>query len=125
MMDITNHYVMEGVKGGLLKLILFLVIITRSFKAIGWGIRGEWAEKPAKFFVWAMGVSLFAHCLSFLSIVYFDQTIVVWYWLLACITCVASLASERKPSPGTVNLSSGEQITPSSPGLNAFAGVGQ
>jgi hypothetical protein len=94
MMDITNHYVMEGVKGGLLKLVLFLVIITRCFKSIGQGIRGEWGEPADRFLVWVMGVALLAHCLSFFSIVYFDQMIVVWFWLLACITCVASLSSK-------------------------------
>jgi len=91
MMDITNHYVMEGVKGGVLKLALFLTIIIRCFRVIAQGIRGEWAERATSFFLWAMGVSLFTHCLSFFSIVYFDQTIVAWFWLLACITCVTSL----------------------------------
>jgi hypothetical protein len=123
MMDITNHYVMEGVKGGLLKLVLFLVIITRCFKGIGQGIRGEWAERADKFFVWAMGVSLFAHCLSFLSIVYFDQMIVVWFWLLACIICIACLSSKRRSRRGAADapdLSNAEQTTASAPGVEAL-----
>jgi hypothetical protein len=83
MMDITNHYVMEGVKGGLLKLTLFMVIVVRCFKSVGRRLRSEPAGLPSGLFVWAMGVSLFAHCLSFMSITYFDQTVIVYYWLLA------------------------------------------
>jgi hypothetical protein len=86
MMDITNHYVMEGVKGGLLKLVLFIVIIVRCFGSVGRRLHAEEAESPGRFLVWALGVSLFVHCLSFLSITYFDQSIVVWYWLLAVIS---------------------------------------
>ena len=37
---------------------------------------------------WAIGVTLFAHCISFLSIIYFDQMGVIWYWLLAAISRV-------------------------------------
>lgn len=124
MMDITNHYVMEGVKGGLLKLVLFLVIISRCFNDIGRGIRAEWAEQADKFFVWAMGVSLFAHCLSFLSIVYFDQMIVVWFWLLACITCITCLSSKPRGHRSDANasdLSNTEQTTASAPGEEAIS----
>jgi len=91
MMDITNHYVMEGVKGGLLKLGLFLIIIIACFKGIGRGIRGEWADQATSFFLWTMGVALVTHCLSFFSIVYFDQTIIAWFWLVGSITCVMCL----------------------------------
>lgn len=88
MMDITNQFVDEGVKGGILKLVLFVTIIVVCFKGIGRVLRTEVAEWPAGFFVWSLGVTLFAHCLSFISVTYFDQIIVIWYWLLAAI-CLA------------------------------------
>jgi len=88
MMDITNHFIDEGVKGGVLKLGLFLTIIVMCFRGIGRKLRSKVAESPAGFFIWALGVTLFAHCLSFLSVTYFDQIIVVWYWLLAAL-CLA------------------------------------
>lgn len=119
MMDITNHYVMEGVKGGVLKLVLFIVIIIRCFQGIGRGIRAEWAEQPERMFVWAMGVSLFTHCLSFMSIVYFDQTIIVWFWLLACITCITCLSNkpeDRLDGSNGTEQSDAERITASAPG---------
>jgi hypothetical protein len=95
MMDITNQYVLEGVKGGVLKLALFLTIIVQCFKGVGRQLRAEWLEPQARLLIWALGVSLFTHCVGFFSICYFDQIIFVWYWLLAAITTVASTANER------------------------------
>jgi hypothetical protein len=91
MMDITNHYVMEGVKGGLLKLIFFIGIIVGCFKILGRQIRDEATSLPARLLIWALGVSLFAHCFSFMSITYFDQSIVIYFWLLAVISSLGCL----------------------------------
>jgi hypothetical protein len=88
MMDITNHYVVQGVSGGLLKLLLFAAIIIASFKTIGRRLDAETGGSAARLLFWAMGVSLLAHCLSFMSATYFDQIVVVWYWLLAAICCM-------------------------------------
>lgn len=38
--------------------------------------------------IWSLGVSLFIHAVSFLSVSYFDQMIVFWYLLLAMISAV-------------------------------------
>jgi hypothetical protein len=86
MMDITNHYVMEGVKGGVVKLGLFLAIIVACFKRLGRGLRFEPPRSKERFLIWALGVSLFAHCISFVSITYFDQLILFWFWLWAIIS---------------------------------------
>jgi hypothetical protein len=90
MMDITNHYVMEGVRGGILELGLFIAIIITCFRGIGRRLRAEAQGASAEFFVWAIGVAFFAHCLSFISATYFDQTILIWYWLQAIICHVSN-----------------------------------
>jgi hypothetical protein len=86
MMDITNHYIVQGVSGGLLKLTLFLAIIVTSFKNVRRWLEAEADDPRSGMLIWAAGVSLFAHCLSFVSATYFDQIVVVWYWLLALIS---------------------------------------
>ncbi|MGZ8941492.1 MAG: hypothetical protein ACXW00_01825 [Methylobacter sp.] len=106
MMDITNHYIMEGVKGGMLKLGLFLAIIVNCFRGIGQRLRAKSLNSPDEFFVWALGVSLFTHCLSFISANYFDQTILVWFWVLASSCCIAnetvSIRDSNRTSRSTV-----------------------
>jgi len=107
-MDITNHYIMEGVRGGLLRLSLFVALLTVSFAAVGRHVKGIKAADPSasrgdNFFIWALGASLFAHCVTFLSVNYFDQLILVLYWLLAAIASV-SAANARACEPAQVAL---------------------
>lgn len=85
-MDITNQFVSEGLKGGMLKLILFVAMIVSSFKRLGFTLHEcvFESEGDRKFF-WAMGACLFAHCVSFISISYFDQTVVSYYLVIAII----------------------------------------
>jgi hypothetical protein len=109
MMDITNHFIEEGVKGGILKLGLFITIIVVCFNGIGRLLRAEVAEWPTSFFIWTLGVTLFAHCLSFISVTYFDQIIVIWYWLLAAI-CVAIYTPASNFMPDEVHENVEEKI---------------
>jgi hypothetical protein len=86
-MDITNNYIAEGLSGGIVKLGLFVAMIVLSFKFVG-----RWTKSPdadlysRKMFVWSMGICLLGHSLSFLSVAYFDQIVVMWYWLLASMS---------------------------------------
>ena len=98
MIDITNHYIAQCVSGGLLKLVLFLTIIVVSFKSVGRWLKFEGAGSSAGILVWGAGVSLFAHSLSFVSTTYFDQIVVVWYWLLAAIASIPAWKNEMAAS---------------------------
>jgi multisubunit Na+/H+ antiporter MnhG subunit len=97
MMDITNQFVIEGVNGGILKLALFVAIIVGCFKIVGRRVHEEEGDRFRGFMFWTMGVSLFAHCLSFMSVPYFDQMIIIWYWLLASVSS-AALMQAAEPS---------------------------
>ena len=112
-MDITNQYIYEGLGGGLIKLGLFIALIVKSFKIIG-----SWTHDPEaplfsrKFFLWSMGVCLIGHCVSFLSVVYFDQIIVMWCWLLASMSMLGArsletLDPEASPDEETVEILDG------------------
>jgi hypothetical protein len=100
MMDITNQFVMEGVKGGIFRLILFVWIIVVCFKSVGRRIRAEVDGFPKGLLVWALGVSLFGHCLSFMSVPYFDQMIVIWYWIVAVTATVQNMPETEAPQEG-------------------------
>jgi hypothetical protein len=118
-MDITNQYIVEGVKGGLLRMLLFLAVIVRCFKYVGWRVHAEAAESPAKLLVWALGVSLFAHCLSFLSVSYFDQSIILWYWLLA-VVCSVGPGFVSNPAPLGAMEETGSAGVPGEPGAQVL-----
>jgi hypothetical protein len=91
MMDITNHYIMEGIKGGLAKMVLFIALIVACFRRLGLALSVLPRKGPATFLTWTLGVSLFGHCLCFISITYFDQLIIIWFWLLAVILSIPIL----------------------------------
>lgn len=83
--DITNQYVLEGVKGGFCTLLLFVTIIVLAFQRVG----HLWHSYPKNSYrlaiSWALGVSLYVHCVQFIGISYFGQTKIAWYLILAMI----------------------------------------
>jgi hypothetical protein len=89
MFDVTNQYVLQGVEGGLLTLGLFVAIITVAFRNVGQLWRCWPTDRYRLVAAWALGVTLFLHCVNFLSVTYFGQSHVVWYLLLATIGSLA------------------------------------
>jgi hypothetical protein len=83
--DITNQYVLEGIRGGLLTLCLFIAIIVIAFREVGrlWRLQIRHPYRCA--LAWTLGVSLFVHCVNFIGVSYFGQIWVLWYLLLAII----------------------------------------
>lgn len=87
--DITNHYVFQGVRGGVIMLVLFLAIIVFCFKTLGRGVRADLDLPLNRKFLWAIGIALAAHCTAFISVSYFDQISVFWFWLLAVVSSLS------------------------------------
>jgi hypothetical protein len=98
MMDITNHYISEGLGGGVWKLGLFLALIVSSYKSVGfWTRDARSLPLPNVVFIWAIGVCLLTHCVSFISVTYFDQIIIMWYWLLAIMAMLTCRHDQQDP----------------------------
>jgi hypothetical protein len=89
-MDITNHYIIQAIHGGILMLCLFIAMIVVGFRTIGWTIRSRVNLPFHEQLVWAFGVALMSHCMAFISVSYFDQMTVFWFWLLAVIATLSS-----------------------------------
>lgn len=93
--DITNQYVLEGVRGGFVTLMLFVTMIVLGFLAVGSIWRRAAVDTYTTALGWALGVSLFVHVVSFTGVSYFGQIIMIWFLLLAMICSM-------KPAPGTM-----------------------
>jgi len=83
--DIANQYVMEGVNGGLLSLVLFLMIIAAGFQGVGRLWRSVRCHRYQLAVSWALGVSLFVHCMHFFGVTYFGQVHIAWYLTVGVI----------------------------------------
>jgi hypothetical protein len=87
MADMTNQFIYEGVVGGILTLGLFTFMISRGFGVVGKCVNSTEKTTPLdKIIIWTFGVSLFSHVVSFMSVSYFDQNVVMLYFVLACIS---------------------------------------
>ena len=95
MYDLCNQYVFIADQSGLIPLLSFLTIIVLAFRYVGKAWRSA-LYREQRLFIWALSASLFANVVAFLGVSYFDQTIVVWYVVLAMICAmVSSVRKER------------------------------
>jgi hypothetical protein len=109
--DITNHYIKMGVMGGLPLMLLFMAVLVAGFAAVGRALRrNRHAPVERRFLIWTLGAILFGHATTFLSVSYFDQTIVFLYFLLAAIGSLQNV----KPAKAAVPVKSPAEI-PSEP----------
>ncbi len=93
--DITNHYVLQGLNGGLLTLICFIAVVVAGFRCVGRSLRLCRGMYPEERMAWCLGCALFVHAVSFFGVSYFDQIILVWYLLLALIATFYLEAQKR------------------------------
>jgi len=98
-LDITNHYIVQGIDGGVAMLTLFLALIVTCYRVIGQTVHKGGASILLDKTVWALGVAFTAHCMAFISVSYFDQIKVFWFWLVSAIAVVSTQSS---PAASTV-----------------------
>lgn len=96
--DVTNHFIAQGIQGGLLTLIIFVIMLVFCYKEIGYKIRTVVTQPlSSQIIIWSLGAALFAHIAAFFSVYYFDQIRVIWYLLLALIATIAIKSKELIP----------------------------
>jgi hypothetical protein len=90
--DITNHYLQMGVWGGLPLMIIFIATLIKAFSLIGNTIRNmesNHSKTIKEGFIWSLGATLFVQAVTFISVCFFDQTVVFIYLTLAAIGMMA------------------------------------
>jgi hypothetical protein len=105
--DTTNQYVDEGVSGGMLTLIAFVIALAVAFRGMGRAARaGAKVRRPARaqgLWCWGLGCGLFAHATAFISVSYWGQMQVLLYLFLALLAAEYSFAvaarNARPPHP--------------------------
>ena len=104
--DITNQYILEAVNGGLLTACFFIGIIVVAYRTIGRIVRAARSNmrmRNRSKLAWAAGCALLAHCVTFMSVSYFDQNVVNFYLVLAMIPVLstATVTSGAQPKVST------------------------
>jgi hypothetical protein len=92
--DVTNQFILEGVRGGFLGLFFYVWFIMACFSQFGLGIKKADDVKDTRL-IWASGVFLFASCISFLGVSFFGQTVPVFYLMLGISVSVSDSMNAR------------------------------
>jgi hypothetical protein len=96
LVDVTNHFLVQGLQGGILQFVLFIVLVACAFRSVGRTWRAAANNKPAAILAWSLGVSLFVHCCNFIAVTYFGQINMVWYLTLALIQSMEPMRLRRR-----------------------------
>jgi len=92
--DVTNQYVLEGVRGGLITMILFLLML---FTALKYTLKMclHASDKSERFLLWTIFVMMAAHCISFLGVSYFGQITMLYYMSLSIVGLAIEIQTDR------------------------------
>jgi hypothetical protein len=95
MFDMCNQFVVQAVLGGLVALVAYIAIFSRSFSAIGKARKKVEGNRRREWFLWCQGSTLFAVVVAHFGINYPATTEVglFTFWTLA------SMASFEVPQP--------------------------
>jgi hypothetical protein len=99
MWDVDNAFVAAGVGGGLVAFIAFIALFVYAYKQVGKSRQLLRSSRKDDRLIWALGASLFANTVGFFGIVYFDQSILPWYSLLAMISATPAFLAGLKQTP--------------------------
>jgi len=94
--DQQNQYVSVGEGGGLIALVFFIAMISRSYAKIGVARRAAEGLKK-EWLMWLLGAAVFSNLVAFFGVNYFDQVKMIWFALLAmiCATTASTIQAQR------------------------------
>jgi len=102
MWDVQNQYVNIGQAGGILAFTCFILVISRSFGMIGKARKLVEGDKNREWLFWFLGASLFSNVVGFFGVNYFDQSRMIFFFLLAMISAAtASVQAGRNTAGNT------------------------
>src|SRR5580704_3222629 len=89
MWDLCNQFVVAAVTGGIVTLIIYIMIFSRSFGAIGTARKLVSGDRSQEWLLWCLGSALYANVVSSFGINYMVQLLMCLFPLLVC-TSVAT-----------------------------------
>jgi len=100
--DVTNQFVLEGVRGGFVTFLLFLAMIYVAFRTL-LHLCLRCQEHTHRILTWCLFVVLLGHCVAFFGVSYFGQITMWWYMTLAMVGFLSE-GYKCKEYAATINL---------------------
>jgi hypothetical protein len=102
MWDLSNQFVAVALTGGLLTFVIFILLLSRSFGALGTARKRVAGDLKQEWFLWCLGSALFAHVVSFFGGSYMAQMQMCLFPLLASIAVAISEAKQPALAPAGI-----------------------
>ena len=100
MFDLCNQFVVQAVVGGLLSLVAYILIFSRSFGAIGRARKRIEGNRGREWMLWCLGSALFSIVVAHFGINYPAMMEIGLFTLWVCISVVTSEA--KRPAEAQV-----------------------
>jgi len=94
MHDITNQYVRQGVSGGLITLLLFVILLVIAVRTVG-GYSIRVAQPKQRVLAWCLCVSILGHCIAFFGIAYWGPVRVLLYLAFAIVAFIYEVSMNK------------------------------
>lgn len=94
--DLCNQFVAVALTGGLLPLIAYIAILSRSFGAIGTARKAVAGMRGQEWFYWCMGSELFSMVMTHWGINYVGVLLMDLFVFVACVSVATSEARESE-----------------------------
>jgi hypothetical protein len=95
MWDLCNQFVVNALTGGLITLVLYLTIFTRSFRAVGIARRRVAGDYRQEWLFWCLGSALFANVVAHFGINYMVHLSIYFFILLVFISVTTFEAKQE------------------------------
>jgi len=86
--DITNQYVLEGVRGGAITLVIFIILVVQAVRITGICSMAS-RNRETRILYWGFCVSILGHCVSFWGVSYFGQIMMLLFFTMAIVSFAA------------------------------------
>lgn len=104
LVDVTNHYILEGARGGFATLVAFVFLLGMSFHFVGASLRFvrqkkgfPGGQRRALLLGWALGAMLFVHAINFIGVAYFGKMMAFLVLTLAMIAGLRDACARALP----------------------------
>lgn len=94
--DITNHYLLVGVRGGFLTMVVFIYLCYNVVKTLG-SFAISQQDISDQWLYWGFTVMMISHCLTFLSVAYFGQITMLLFLTIAVSSFAYDESKKTKP----------------------------
>ena len=106
--DITNEYILRGVHGGFLTMLLLVLTVWCALRYVGKACSAATTSPAETLGIWVLGASVMAHAVSFISTSYFGQITLAWVMSLALVAAAFSESTTKEEQLADIRLPVGD-----------------